>query len=265
MNFTLALLAGLVLLMPGLAALASWNLRGASEEVKRPDLQLTSVLALFTALATAIVMHVLGYALTSLVWSSALEIGQKLPPEWTSPIVQNPYEMAIAVAIGSAKPTAPGIECFLLTVLAECLLVLRLATHRGLDLGIEAIDLRSLGWVFQHVVRPARHGYTPIAFILTTPTQGEYGLGYQGVVNDIRQGDNGELKGISVAEPQRFLYRLAPETHSPPGDMTLVSGTPEWIGGVVALEAAAVRSIVIHNIDLASVAGESSPPEGSPP
>jgi hypothetical protein len=264
LNFTLALLAGLVLLMPGLAALASWNVLGASEEAKRPELQLTSVLALFMALGTAIVMHVLGYGITSLIWASAVEIGERLPAAWSSPLLPNPYEMAISVAVGTAKPTAAGIEGFLLTVLAECLLVFRLATSRGLDIEIEGADLRSLGWVFQHVVRPARNGYTPIAVILTTPAQGDYGLGYEGVVGDVRQGDNGELKSISLAAPQRFQYRLVPDDGVLRAKMTLVTGPREWIGGVVALEAAVVRSIVVHNVDLASIDPESAPPAAGP-
>jgi len=57
LNFTIALLAGLVLLLPGITALVSWNLQGATHGAKRPELQLSSVTALFVALGIAIVMR----------------------------------------------------------------------------------------------------------------------------------------------------------------------------------------------------------------
>ena len=250
MNFTSALLAGLVVLLPGLTALASWNVMGSGQSAKRPELQLTSVNALFLVLVVAAVLHFLGYGLTALAWSAAVELGGLLPPSappW--PLLPNPYDTAVLTATGAARPTAESIATFLAVTLLECLLAWRLMASEGLDLVLEGFDVRSQGWVFQNIVRPARHGYKPIAFVLTAPPQGEYGIGYEGVIADVRQGDNGELKSVSLAEPQRFIYQIVPtRSDEPRRKPHLEIFDSEWIGGMVTLDASSVRNIVIHNI-----------------
>lgn len=248
MNFTLALLAGLVLLLPGITALVSWNLQGATQGAKRPELQLTSVSALFVALATAITMHVQGYALVSLFWAAAIELGSYLNAPLGA-IIDNPYEMALAVSIGTGKPSSGSVEAFLIITLLECLLAWRLIASRGLDIALDSLDIRSQGWVFQHVVRPLRHGYTPIAYVLTISSSGEYGIGYEGIVADIRQGENGELKAISLAEPQRFIYQIVTANEKYPRlKPHLQTHEREWVGGMVALDGAMIRNIVIHTV-----------------
>ncbi len=247
MNFTLALLAGLVLLLPGITALVSWNMQGAGQGAKRPELQLTSVSALFAALGVAIVMHVLGYGLISLLWGAALELGTIVKP--VGPLIDNPYEMAIAVSLGTGKPTSGSVESFLITILFECLLAWRLIASPGLDLAMEEVDIRSQGWVFQHIVRPLRHGFTPVAYVMTTTPSGEYGIGYEGTVADIRQGENGEIKSISLAEPQRFVYQVVPaSTKSPKTKPHIVTHDREWVGGIVALDGTMIRNIVVHSV-----------------
>lgn len=247
MNFTLALLAGLVLLLPGITALVAWNLQGATQGAKRPELQLTSVNALFVAMAMAILMHVLGYGLVSLFWSAALELGSHLPP--VAPLIQNPYEMALAISLGADKPSSESVWAFLIVILLESLLAWRIIASPGLDILLDGFDIRSQGWVFQHIVRPLRHGYTPIAYVLTTSTHGEYGIGYEGIVADIRQGDNGELRAISLAEPQRFIYQLVPaDERHPRRKPHLQTHGREWVGGVVALDGNMIRNIVIHTV-----------------
>lgn len=247
MNFTLALLAGLALLLPGITALVAWNLQGATQGAKRPELQLTSVNALFVAMAMAILMHVVGYGLVALFWRAAIELGLHVRP-WGPPI-QNPYEMALAVSLGKGSPSSESVWAFLIVILVESMLAWRLIVSRGLDIALDAFDIRSQGWVFQHVVRPLRHGYTPIAYVLTTSTHGEYGIGYEGIVADIRQGDNGELKAISLAEPQRFIYQLVPaDDKHPQRKPHLQTHDREWIGGMVALDGSMIRNIVIHTV-----------------
>lgn len=248
MNLTFALLAGLVLLLPGMTALVGWNLQGATQGAKRPELQLTSVSALFVALAIAIMMHVFGYALVSLFWAAAIELGSYFnTPHGT--IIDNPYEMALAVSSGTGKPNSGSVEAFLIITLLECLLAWRLIASRGLDIALDSLDIRSQGWVFQHVVRPLRHGYTPIAYVLTTSSSSEYGIGYEGIVADIRQGENGELKAISLAEPQRFIYQIIPADEKHPRlKPHLQTHDREWVGGMVALDGAMIRNIVIHTV-----------------
>jgi len=249
LNFTIALIAGLVLLLPGITALVSWNLQGAAHGAKRPELQLTSVTALFLALSVAVILHILGYAVVSLIWASAAEIGFRSPALILGDLITNPYDMALGLALGDAKPSAGTIEAFLIIILVESLLAWRILASEGLDVMGEATDIRAQGWVFQHVVRPSKHGYRPIAYILTLPAQGEYGLGYEGIIADIRQGDNGELKSISLAEPESFVYRIVPaRTERPRLKPRLAIMDREWVGGIVALDASVIRNIVVHNI-----------------
>ena len=223
---------------------------GSGQSAKRPELQLTSVNGLFVVLTVAAVLHFLGFALTGLAWSAAVELGNILPASWPRwPLLPNPYDAAVVTATGGGRPTAEGILAFLLIILVECLLAARLMASEGLDLTLEGVDVRSQGWVFQNIVRPARHGYKPIAFVLTAPPQGEYGIGYEGVIADVRQGDNGELKSVSLAEPQRFIYHIVPKSDVQPRLRPhLEIYDTEWVGGIVTLDAASVRNIVIHNI-----------------
>ncbi|MCO5792783.1 MAG: hypothetical protein HEQ21_08180 [Blastomonas sp.] len=235
------------MLLPGITALVGWNIQGASQGAKRPELQLSSINALFVALLISIIMHVIGYGLVSLFWSAAVELGHYVDP--LGPLIQSPYEMAIAISFEKIAPSSGAIEAFLIVVLLECLLAWRLISSRGLDLTLDGFDSRSQGWVFQHVVRPIRHGYTPIAYVLTTSTHGEYGIGYEGIVADIRQGDNGELKAVSLAEPQRFVFRIVPVNEGRPRRKPhFQTYEREWIGGVVALDGSVIRNIVIHTV-----------------
>ncbi|CAN5496576.1 hypothetical protein BH10PSE12_BH10PSE12_07920 [soil metagenome] len=256
MNFTIALLAGLVLLLPGLTALVGWNVLGVAHGARRPELQLTSVTALLITLSVAVILHVLGFALVALIWSAALELGGQLPQAWVQgAIAPNPYEAMVQLALGGAKPAGETFWQFLLIIVTQCLLAWRLFASEGLDLVMEDVDVRAQGWVFQHIVRPARHGYKPIAYVLTTPAQGEYGIGYEGVIADIRQGDNGEIKSLSLAEPQRFVYHLMPARGDQPRfKPRLAMQDREWIGGVVALDGSVVRNIVVHNVSAALIA-----------
>ena len=247
MNLTLSLLAGLILLLPGIGGLVSWNARGASEGARRPELQLTSVTALFLVLGLTLVMHLLGYTLVTLIWAALPEIGSRLPASATSPLIDNPYEAVLRMARSEEDIDPFSLAAFPMVSLFVTVLAWRLVASPGLDIVTANVDVRSQGWIFDHVVRPARHGYKPIAYVLTNPPQGEYGIGYEGVIADIRQGEGGELKVISLAEPQRFIYRIAPiraeEPRRPPS--LSISGR-EWVGGVVALDASVIRNVVVH-------------------
>lgn len=249
MNLTLALIAGLVLLLPGITALTVWNFLGGRNGAKRPELQLTSVAALFLALVVSFVMHLLGYALYQLGAAAAADVGAMLPTTLRSPLHPNPYDSVLLLAQGRSTVSASTLGLFGLLIFLECYFVWNLVGSEGLDLGLEGGDLRGQGWVFQHVVRPARHGFTPIAYVLTLPVQGEYGIGYEGVVADIRQGNDGEIKSISLAAPQRFIYRVKPVIPQRRGsEPSLDMSEREWLGGIVALDASVIRNIVVHNI-----------------
>jgi hypothetical protein len=257
-NLTLSLLAGLFLLLPGLTALVGWNAQGSRQGAKRPELQLTSATALFIALGIATVLHILGFGLTHLLWSAAVQAGGLMPADLPlRPVAENPYEMAVRLAFAAPGESRPGdgtIIAFLVTTLVECLLAWRLVGSEGLDLATDGVDLRSQGWVYEHYTRPVQHGYKPVAYVLTTSASGEYGIGYEGVVADLRQGDNGELKMVSLAEPQRFVYQLVPAKDRPRRKPRLETYSREWLGGIVTLDASVVRNIVIHNIPAEAIA-----------
>ena len=193
-------------------------------------------------------LHLLGWGMTNLVWSAAAELGDRL--HWSlGPLIQNPYDMAVGVAMDTAKPTTGSIAAFLIVTLFACVFAARLVTSEGLDIAFEPFDVRAQGWVFQHVVRPLRHGYKPIAYILTTTPHGEYGIGYQGIVADIRQGENGELKSISLADPERFVYQVVQRSADQPRLVPHIeTHDRDWVGGIVVLDASVVRNIVIQNI-----------------
>lgn len=265
MNLTLAIIAGLILLLPGITALTIWNFRGSRHGARRPDVQLSSMTAIFVAILVAMVTHIIGYEVVDVALLAAGDAARLILEQPGSiDIPANPYDTAVRLAlIGGAVPTL-SLGGILLVIIAECFVVTAIVMSEGLDLVFDGADLRSQGWVFQHIVRPSRHGYLPVAYVLTLPVQGEHGIGYEGVVADIRQGENGELKFISLAEPQRFLYRLAPADLAidRPEPLYLTSDR-EWVGGVVALDAAVIRNVVVHSIPPAVITdleGESAEP-----
>ena len=250
MSITLAFLAGVVLLLPGITGLTFWNLLGTRQGARRPDVQLTSITALFVAVVMSIVLHMVGYSLIEIILRAAAELKAQFPTQLhTLTLPDNPYATAIGLAVARPSVSPMALDGFLLTVGIESLAAAAIIASEGLALALDGVDLRSQGWVFQHIVRPAQHGFRPIAYVLTLPVQGEYGIGYEGVIADIRQGSDGEVKLIGLAEPQRFIYRVVPvdpaAPRSPPG---LVTSDREWLGGVVALEAAVIWNIVVHNV-----------------
>ena len=256
MSITLAFLAGVVLLLPGITGLTLWNLLGTRQGARRPDVQLTSVTALFVAVVMSIVLHVGGYSLIEIMLRAAAELKMQFPGQVGKlTLPDNPYATAIGLALGRSSVSPLALDGFLLAVGIESVAAAAVIASEGLPLALDGVDLRSQGWVFQHIVRPVQHGFRPIAYVLTLPVQGEYGIGYEGVVADIRQGGEGEVKLIGLAEPQRFIYRVVPvDPAAPSSPPSFVTSDREWLGGVVALEAAVIRNIVVHNVPLSALA-----------
>ena len=270
MNLTLSLIAGLTLLLPGLSALAAWNFRGAAEGAATAELPLTSATALFAILAISGLLHLAGYWVTDLGWSAALDVSARLPAQARIlPVIPRPYETLWSLIEHAGRQAAlPGAvqapdvrsaAVLGLVILAECVLALRLATSPLLELVLDGRDVRQQGWVYASVVRPRRNGFEPIAYVLTTPTQGSAGLGYRGLVVEIRQGADGQLKTVSLSEPEVFVYELG----VPPSALKSVRAQPlarmrvhpsRWLGGVVAIEARLIRNIVIKNVPSAGLA-----------
>ena len=258
MNLTLALIAGFAVLLPGLGALAFWNIRLSRSAVRRPELAISSPTALFMVLAGSALLHSLGIGLTTLLWSAAVEVGSILPPSLTRPEWPRPYDVALALLSRSALNGAPGsfdpgltagnLLGLLLTLGLETTLAVSFIGNDALDLFLDGKDVSGQGWTYRAVIRPVQHGFTPVAYILTNPPQGTLGLGYQGVVADIRQGADGELKFISLAEPESFAYEVrSPERAEHPGG--LQAGDRRRLGGVMVIEGSAIRNILVRAVD----------------
>lgn len=270
MNLTLALIAGFAVLLPGLGAFAFWNIRLGRNAVQRPELPLTSGTALFMVLAGSALIHGMGLGLTTLLWNAALEVGACLPPSLRHPIWPRPYDTALALLshpAAGAPPvlTSAGLLELLATLLFETVVAIAFISSDGLDLFLDGTDVSGQGWTYRAVIRPAKHGYTPFAYILTNPVQGTVGLGYQGVVADIRQGADGELKFISLAEPESFSYELqGPDKTEHPGG--LHAGDRRALGGVIAIEGSAIRNILIRAVDSTIIeAARAVGPSTTPP
>lgn len=266
MNFSLAIIAGFAVLLPGLAALAVWNVRPSATPVRRPELQLTSTTALFIVLVVSLLAHSLGLLLTNLIWSAAKDLGPRVPSALRAPLWPEPYEAAIGLLGHPAGPalTITGL-CEMLAVIGlETALAMAFVASPGLDLALDGVDISGQGWTYRAVIRPAQHGYTPFAYVLTTTTQGGLGLGYQGVVADLRQGSDGELKFIALAEPESFAYELhGPADANHPGG--LHNGERRSLGGVLVIEGAAIRNILVHAVDQSIVDEVDVAPEATTP
>lgn len=307
MNLTVALLAGLFLLLPGLTALATWNRLSSRHGARRPELPLTSVSALFIAFAVSILAHILGGIIVELIVQASHEAGKLAPHHWPAdttlhtpmravmdmvsappaPLpsipptnakeLQDAIDAAKAAAEQRAGEIVAGVWMMIAQVLAECVLVFFFVSSRGVELLIDRMDLQGQGWVYKSVVRPHRHGYTPVAYVLTALTNGkDLGVGYRGIVAELRQGVDGELKVISLAKPDAFVYELGDgdaEDHDhdhDDGDDTIVAPAPlaedetgedvasedlrlrihprRKLEGVMVLEAATVRNILINTV-----------------
>ena len=250
MPLTLAIIAGFSVLLPGLGALAFWNLRLARGAVRRPELRLTSTTALFLVLFGSGAFHIIGFGVTSLCWSAAVEIGGLLPPHLQQPLWPQPFEVGLSLIERPAHAhlTIAGVGGIVVVLALETALAVELAASPAIDLLLDGIDVSGQGWTYRAVTRPVQFGYTPFAYVLTNPTQGELGLGYQGVVADIRQGQDGELKFISLAEPESFSYTLRSVSGEDAVGGGLLNGERRALGGILVIEGGAIRNILIHAV-----------------
>lgn len=247
MNFTLALLGGLVLILPGLSGVVAWHVQSGRHGARRSEMPLTSIVALVLVVGTSLVSHFFGWAILELGLSAFGE----LVKAGTRPT--NPYEVAARLAEGRANGSElPGIVAFICVVSFESVFAWAVVSSRGLSLAIKDFDAGNQGWVFQNIILPTRHGTKPIAFVLTNAQNGSAGLGYRGVVVEARQGPDGDLKGLTLANPEVFVYAV--EAPAAPGGRADVDAirirrsAKRPLDGVLALEAAAIRNVLVQTI-----------------
>lgn len=253
MNFTLSILGGLTLILPGLAALIAVHQQTGRDGARRVDLPLTSTLALAVVMGVSLVSHFVGWALFGL----GTAVAQELQAHWKSMDSQwgltiNPYEAAVRLAEGE-KATIWEIITFLAIVSIEAVFATAIVYSNGFSLVAGAVDFGNQGWLFQKVILPIRNGLQPVAYVLTTPQGDGSGIAYKGVVVEARQSNDGDLKGLTLTGVEAFGYRIPVHSHTEGGAehlpaLSISTTLRRRLEGVLVLEAAQIRNVLIETI-----------------
>lgn len=263
MTLTLAVIGGLLLLLPGMTAVAVWNLTNKAS-ASRPELPLTAVSVLFVTLLVSLGAHLLAYVLVTPILLSLGALGSELPSfhggqaltdifyaprGMLHPAPANPIELIVRAAHGDALGSAAFVE-IAITIAAECFLVGAFVAHEGLSVAFDGVDLANRGWAFTHILRPIANGYAPVAYVLTTVMKDGLGVGYKGPVGDLRLSERGEVLTLSLDRPERFLFEMKPGSDG--GGYGGERRGPRWtrhvdeyVGGVVALDGKNISNIVV--------------------
>ncbi len=263
MALTLAVIGGLLLLLPGMTAVAVWNLTNKAS-ASRPELPLTAVSVLFVTLLVSLGAHLLGEIFVAPLLLSLSAIGAELPSFqhghalsdvfYTAqgqlyPGPPNPFDLIIRAARGDLLSGGAFMEIAVM-IAAECLLVGSFVAHEGLSVVFDGVDLANRGWAFTHILRPIANGYAPVAYVLTTVMKDGLGVGYKGPVGDLRLSERGEVLTLSLDRPERFLFEMKPGSTG--GDYGGEPRVPQWmrhadeyVGGVVALDGKNIANIVV--------------------
>jgi hypothetical protein len=270
MTLTLAVLASMLILLPGLTFLGFWNLKGARSGAARPELPLGSATTLLLAVGVSLIAHFLGWSSVELARNLFLSIPDILPekgmmwapietllrPEGTyQPIFANPVAAMVQYADGGHLQIHE-LAMFSGLVLLESFLVANFVSNDSFDLIFDGADLNGQGWVYHHYVRPTQHGFRPACHVLTTFQQNDLGIGYIGAIADIRHSEKGELLSLALLNPDRFLFQLKPgaagkKWKEPGEDPSFVSFGREPIGGIVALDGKSVANLLVRTLDKA--------------
>ncbi len=262
MPLTLGFLASVLVLLPGLVALAAFNFRTGRAGARRPDVQLTAVNALVTSVIISVMTHYMGWMVAAGAIDAAIAVHDAYPKIDLGPAVPNPVG-AYYAAVTSGPPMTGASAIAVAALLAlEVFAVLAFVTGDSFELIMDRLDWNGQGWVFQHITRPAENGYAPIGHVFTSTMNDGYGVAYKGVVIDARQGANGELVAITLARPERFLYEVGAfpkrtgfrlpwrpeEDHETDTVTGFTLHAKEYVGGVVQLDAHVISNVVVHSI-----------------
>ena len=257
MALTLSVIAGIALLLPGLFAVLFWNVRARRHSASRPDLPITAVSVLAFSIGTAMLVHLAAWYIFFVLRIFSVEIGNAihhfLPALALLPAIPNPIETIVQLAHGAPTAIDPiDVAAVALTIILEIAFVASVIGDEGFDLLLDGIDLGNQGWVYTHVVRPAQNDYRPLAYVLTTLQKDGLGIGFRGVVADIRQSDRGETLALSLSEPERFLYELRAGRNGggyggEAEDPQFIRYPDERVGDVVSLDGKVIQNIVISN------------------
>ena len=261
MNFTLAILGGLTLVLPGLLALLAVHQQSGRDGARRIDIPLTSTLGLAVVMGVSLIAHFVGWAFFEL----GIAVARELRAHWgwmahAWGLAINPYDTAVRLAEGG-KPALGEILAFVMMVAVEAVFAMALVMSRGFALVAAGVDFGNNGWLFPAVVVPIRNGLQPVAYVLTTPQGDGSGFAYRGVIVEARQGADGELKGITLNSVEAFGYKLpttapagAPAAPGPLQDLTISTTARRALEGVLDLEAAQIRNVLILTVGEDTVA-----------
>lgn len=270
MTLTLAVLASMLILLPGLTFLGVWNLKGARSGAARPELPLGSATTLLLAVGISLMAHFLGWACVELARNLFIAIPDILPDRgmmWApieavlrpdgqfEPVIANPIAAMVQYADGGHLQMHE-LAMFSFLVLLESFLVAKFVSNDGFDLMFDGADLNGQGWVYHHYLRPTQHGYRPVCHVLTTFQQNNLGIGYIGAIADIRHSEKGELLSLALLNPDRFLFQLKPAVPAKKWkefgeEPKFDSYGREPIGGIVALDGKSVANLLVRTIDKA--------------
>jgi hypothetical protein len=251
MPLTLGFLASVLILLPGLVALAAFNFRVGRAGARRPEQQLTAINAIVVAVIISVMTHYLGWLVSEGAIDAAVAIHDAFPTIHWGEAPANPLVTVYNVLTGG-KPVPAGEVVAPAALLAlEIFAILGFLASDSFDLFLERLDWSGQGWVFQHITRPAENGYAPIGHVFTSTMSCSYGVAYKGVVIDTRQGANGEVLSIALARPERFLYEIGHSEGRPAGGDQATGVTThakDYVGGVVQLDSRIITNIVVHSI-----------------
>lgn len=254
MALTLSVIAGIALLLPGLFGVLLWNLRARRYAASRPDLPITAVSVLIISVSVSMLAHLAAWCVFFTVHLAFTKIGASItncvPGLTLLPSLNNPIETMVKLA-QSGKFEAIDLLAITVTLILEIAFIGAIIIDDGFDLMLEGVDLGNQGWVYTYIIRPAQNDYRPLAYVLTTLNKDGLGLGFRGVVADIRQSEKGETLAISLSAPERFLYELrAGQTKwygGKPMAPAFIRHEDEPVGDVVSLDGKTIHNIVISN------------------
>ncbi len=268
MSLTFSLLTALLWLLPGITGLIFWNNLGRRHGVRRPDQPLTALNSLALAGGISLTAHLFGaIACDGLVaiLSGSDRPGLISPYRVVAGLMIRPTSGPNARELSASEPL--GLIEFAFVLIFLSYLVAVMIRHKGLSLVLDGLDSHTQGWAFQHIIDPTNHGYIQLAYVLTDAVEDGRGLGYAGGIADIRLSDDGEIKALTLSEPNRFVYMIGGKPKEK-GHFSLLSSLGSMmrgddagtsveaglvveeakpVGGAIYLPAAHIRNMLVLN------------------
>lgn len=283
MAITLGFLASVLIILPGLVGLAAFNLRAGQAGARRPEQTLTSISALVSALLISLLVHLFGFLVAEGAIQFALAVHDTYPIVDLGSVPMDPLTAFYHAVTGGPKMPVDAALGLAVLLIVEIMAVVAFASSDTLELALDRVDLGGRGWVFQHITRPAEHGYAPLGHVFTSVINDGYGVAYKGPIIDIRQSEKGEVLSVALSRPERFLYKVGDFSEAEPRRWPWQQPTPapadetesgitlypkDYVGGVVALDAKVISNIVVHSISqklLAELSEGEEVDDGDPP